>query len=149
MNWSELDAADALIFGTPTYMGGASAGFTNSASKSGDKLNTLTFLSAFVAQRVAEQAPAFLVGVLAAVVGGSGLVDRGGPLLGPGAQGPRLLGDLTAEFGQFVQHQRRSHPDVDGAQDNAVPFQCPFEAWSPLETNRGPVSAGSSLTRPG
>ncbi|ADI03329.1 hypothetical protein SBI_00208 [Streptomyces bingchenggensis BCW-1] len=72
--WSELDAADALIFGTPTYMGGASAGFhafaeatggrfvdgtwadkiaagfTNSASKSGDKLNTLTFLSAFAAQ---------------------------------------------------------------------------------------------------
>ncbi|MHA5054758.1 flavodoxin family protein [Streptomyces sp. SD15] len=72
--WSELDAADAVIFGTPTYMGGASAGFhkfaeatsrryldgawadkiaagfTNSASKSGDKSNTLAFLAAFAAQ---------------------------------------------------------------------------------------------------
>ncbi|MFD3451974.1 flavodoxin family protein [Streptomyces sp. NPDC058691] len=72
--WSELDAADAVIFGSPTYMGGASAefhkfaeatgkrfvagdwadkiaaGFTNSGSKSGDKLNTLTFLAAFAAQ---------------------------------------------------------------------------------------------------
>ncbi|MET7726057.1 flavodoxin family protein [Streptomyces mirabilis] len=72
--WHELDRADAVIFGAPTYMGGASAGFhafaeassgrylngtwadkiaagfTNSASKSGDKLNTLNFLAAFAAQ---------------------------------------------------------------------------------------------------
>jgi NAD(P)H dehydrogenase (quinone) len=72
--WRRLDEADAVIFGTPTYMGGASAGFhtfaeatsgrylhgtwadkiaagfTNSASKSGDKLNTLNFLAAFAAQ---------------------------------------------------------------------------------------------------
>ncbi|WP_405878267.1 flavodoxin family protein [Streptomyces sp. NBC_01136] len=70
----QLDAADAVIFGSPTYMGGASAdfhpfaeatsgrylngtwadkiaaGFTNSASKSGDKLNTLNFLASFAAQ---------------------------------------------------------------------------------------------------
>lgn len=63
--WAELAAADAIIFGAPTYMGSASAkfkefmdasskvwfgqgwkdklaaGFTNSASHSGDKLNTL------------------------------------------------------------------------------------------------------------
>ncbi|MEU9977984.1 MULTISPECIES: flavodoxin family protein [unclassified Streptomyces] len=72
--WRQLDAADAVVFGSPTYMGGASAafhafaeassgryltgawadkiaaGFTNSASKSGDKLNTLNFLAAFAAQ---------------------------------------------------------------------------------------------------
>ncbi len=66
--WSTLDAADAIIFGSPTYMGGYSApfktfidagssrwsaqawkdkfaaGFTNSGSYSGDKLNTLTSL---------------------------------------------------------------------------------------------------------
>ncbi|MFK0158490.1 flavodoxin family protein [Streptomyces sp. NPDC090493] len=72
--WQQLDAADAVIFGAPTYMGGASAGFhafaeassgrylngawadkiaagfTNSASKSGDKLNTLNFLASFAAQ---------------------------------------------------------------------------------------------------
>jgi multimeric flavodoxin WrbA len=72
--WHLLDAADAIIFGSPTYMGGASAGFhtfaeatsgrwaearwadklaagfTNSASKSGDKNNTLAFFAAFAAQ---------------------------------------------------------------------------------------------------
>lgn len=64
-SWTELDKADAIIFGTPTYMGGPSwqfkkfadmtakrwfalgwknkvaAGFTNSGSASGDKLATL------------------------------------------------------------------------------------------------------------
>ena len=66
--------ADAVIFGTPTYMGGVSApfkvfadatskpwftsawrnkiaaGFTNSLSLSGDKLATLTYLSVLAAQ---------------------------------------------------------------------------------------------------
>lgn len=70
----ELNAADAIIFGAPTYMGSASAafqgfmemsakiwygqgwkdklaaGFTNSASQSGDKFNTLVQLAAFAAQ---------------------------------------------------------------------------------------------------
>ena len=68
----ELAQFDALIFGCPTYMGSASAsfklfmeetrlvrgawrdklaaGFTNSASQSGDKLNTLLQLSVFAAQ---------------------------------------------------------------------------------------------------
>ena len=72
--WAELDAADAIIFGAPTYMGSASApfkgfmdasskawftqkwknkiagGFTNSASMNGDKLNTLVQLAVFAAQ---------------------------------------------------------------------------------------------------
>lgn len=72
--WAALDAADAIIFGAPTYMGGASAefhrfaeltsgrffksawadklaaGFTNSGSKAGDKSNTLGFLQSFAAQ---------------------------------------------------------------------------------------------------
>ncbi len=73
--WLALDAADAIIFGSPTYMSGASAafrgfveatsarwadnlrwrdkiaaGFTNSGSMSGDKLNTLTELALFAAQ---------------------------------------------------------------------------------------------------
>ncbi len=74
--WAELASADALIFGTPTYMGGQSAqfkafqdatsrtvfaagglwrnkvaaGFTNSASRSGDKLATLQQLAVFAAQ---------------------------------------------------------------------------------------------------
>jgi multimeric flavodoxin WrbA len=72
--WGELDSADAIIFGSPTYMGSVSAafkkfmddsskawferkwkdkiagGFTNSASQSGDKLNTLQTLAIFAAQ---------------------------------------------------------------------------------------------------
>ena len=66
--WSALDAADAIIFGSPTYMGTVSwqfkkfadasskpwfaqkwkdkigAAFTNSASMNGDKLSTLHYL---------------------------------------------------------------------------------------------------------
>ena len=74
--WAELEKADAIIFGAPTYMGGPSAafktfqdatshkvfaagntwkdklaaGFTNSASRSGDKLATLQQFAVFAAQ---------------------------------------------------------------------------------------------------
>ncbi|MGW4870860.1 flavodoxin family protein [Streptomyces chartreusis] len=72
--WAILDASDAIVFGSPTYMGTASgafhvfaeatskrwaerawtdklaAGFTNSASKSGDKLHTLQFFQILAAQ---------------------------------------------------------------------------------------------------
>jgi NAD(P)H dehydrogenase (quinone) len=73
--WAELAVADAIIFGAPTYMGSASAGmkqfmdasskvwysqgwknkiaagFTNSASWSGDKLSTLSQFAVFAAQQ--------------------------------------------------------------------------------------------------
>ena len=73
-DWGRLDDADAIIFGSPTYMGGASAkfhafaeatsrrfyerrwadklgaGFTNSSSKSGDKSSTLAYFATFAAQ---------------------------------------------------------------------------------------------------
>jgi NAD(P)H dehydrogenase (quinone) len=73
-NWDLLDNADAIVFGTPTYMAGPSAqfkafidatsgrwgeqlwkdklaaGFTNSAGLNGDKLNTLESLSLFAMQ---------------------------------------------------------------------------------------------------
>ncbi|WP_424211577.1 flavodoxin family protein [Streptomyces sp. BI20] len=72
--WGQLDASDAIVFGSPTYMGTASgafhvfaeatskrwfgdawqdklaAGFTNSGSKSGDKLHTLQFFQTLAAQ---------------------------------------------------------------------------------------------------
>jgi multimeric flavodoxin WrbA len=72
--WELLDASDAIVFGSPTYMGTASgafhafaeasskrwftrswqdklaAGFTNSGSKSGDKLHTLQFFGILAAQ---------------------------------------------------------------------------------------------------
>lgn len=73
--WERLAAADAIIFGTPTYMGSPSAvfkafaeasvkiwaadlgwrdkiaaGFTNSKAMSGDKLNSIVDLAVFAAQ---------------------------------------------------------------------------------------------------
>lgn len=72
--WAEVNGADAILFGTPTYMGSASAdfkrfmeassgiwygqgwagklagGFTNSGSLSGDKLSTLMQLVVFAGQ---------------------------------------------------------------------------------------------------
>ena len=72
--WAALDASDAIVFGSPTYMGTASgafhvfaeasskrwfgldwkdklaAGFTNSGSKSGDKLHTLQFFQILAGQ---------------------------------------------------------------------------------------------------
>lgn len=72
--WELLDGSDAIVFGSPTYMGTASgafhvfaeatskrwfgdawqdkvaAGFTNSASKSGDKLHTLQYFQILAAQ---------------------------------------------------------------------------------------------------
>lgn len=72
--WDRLDASDAIIFGSPTYMGSASAelkkvmelssgrwqeqrwadklaaGFTNSGSQNGDKQNTLMQIVTFAAQ---------------------------------------------------------------------------------------------------
>lgn len=72
--WATLDEADAIIFGTPTYMGGPSwqfkkfadatskvwftrgwqdklfGGFTNSASFNGDKQVTLSFLQTLASQ---------------------------------------------------------------------------------------------------
>ena len=74
LDWAKFASADAIIFGSPTYMGSVSApfkafmdassrvwyeqgwkdkiaaGFTNSASYSGDKLNTLQQMSVFAAQ---------------------------------------------------------------------------------------------------
>lgn len=74
--WDDLASADAILFGSPTYMGGVSAsfkvfqeatskavmgkgfawknkiaaGFTNSGARSGDKLATLVQISLFAAQ---------------------------------------------------------------------------------------------------
>jgi len=72
--WAELDSADAIIFGCPTYMASLSAGlkkffeatsprwfeqkwadklaagFTNSGSQNGDKQNTLVDIATFAAQ---------------------------------------------------------------------------------------------------
>lgn len=86
-SWAALDAADAIVFGSPTYMGGPSwqfkkfadasskrwfnqtwknklaAGFTNSGTMSGDKLSTLHYMFTLAMQQAmlwvgqSEQAP--------------------------------------------------------------------------------------------
>ncbi|MCX5554507.1 flavodoxin family protein [Streptomyces sp. NBC_00038] len=72
--WEQLDTSDVIVFGSPTYMGTASAafhtfaeatserwsrqawkdklaaGFTNSASKAGDKQSTLQYYATLAAQ---------------------------------------------------------------------------------------------------
>ena len=72
--WAELDAADGIIFGAPTYMGGPSAdfkkfadasskpwfgqswkdkiaaGFTNSATMNGDKFSTIQYFISLAMQ---------------------------------------------------------------------------------------------------
>ncbi|MGD9638015.1 MAG: flavodoxin family protein [Alphaproteobacteria bacterium] len=72
--WQELDACQAIIFGSPTYMGSVSwqfkkfaddsskrwfeqkwknkvaGGFTNSASLNGDKFSTMSYLQTFAMQ---------------------------------------------------------------------------------------------------
>lgn len=109
--WDRLAAADAIVFGAPTYMGSVSApfkafmeasskvwftqgwkdkiaaGFTNSGSPSGDKLNSLVQLAVFAAQHS-------MVWVSTGQLPGFGssdakydeAVNRGGYYLGVGAQ---------------------------------------------------------------
>lgn len=84
-HWEDLNAADAMIFGAPTYMGSLSAkfkqfmedssklwytqawknklaaGFTNSASLNGDKANSMLQLVTFAAQHAMIWVPLALL----------------------------------------------------------------------------------------
>lgn len=111
--WDQLNEADAIIFGAPTYMGSASAvfkqfqdatskvwmsggwtdklaaGFTNSGSVSGDKLNTLQQFAILAAQHN-------MLWVTPAVPSGFNMKEhtwneaenRGGFFMGVGAHSP-------------------------------------------------------------
>ncbi|MEU8821089.1 flavodoxin family protein [Actinoplanes sp. NPDC048796] len=136
--WRQLDDADAIIFGAPTYMGGASSafhafaeatsgrylanrwadkiasGFTNSASKSGDKLNTLNFMTALAAQHHMLWIGLGLAPGWNATTAAEHDLNRLGFWLGAGAQTPQDGGvdtvhaaDVaTAEhLGRRVAHQ--------------------------------------------
>jgi NAD(P)H dehydrogenase (quinone) len=116
---AELNAADAIIFGSPTYMGSASApfkafmdstsvifagmgwrdklaaGFTNSASHNGDKLNTLEQFGVFAAQH------------------GMIWVSLGLPPGNNTTQGsPEDLNRLGASLGAMAQSDADAPPDV-------------------------------------
>ncbi|MDH6142210.1 MULTISPECIES: flavodoxin family protein [Kitasatospora] len=108
--WELLDASDAVIFGSPTYMGGASgafhtfaeasskrwfertwqnklaAGFANSGSKSGDKLATLQFLSGLAAQHGMTWVNLGLLPGWNSTEGSESDLNRLGFFLGAGAQ---------------------------------------------------------------
>jgi multimeric flavodoxin WrbA len=107
---AELDAADAIIFGAPTYMGSVSApfktfmdwsskawfsgawknkvaaGFTNSGSQSGDKLNSLVQLAIFAMQHGMIWVGLDLMPGNNSSKGGVGDLNRLGGFLGAMAQ---------------------------------------------------------------
>lgn len=127
-NWALLDQSHAIIFGSPTYMGGVSAqykhfidkasvrwfkqvwrdkiaaGFTNSGSLSGDKLSTLQQLSINALQHgmiwvgQVEMAPS-LVGEQTAPVES---INRIGSYLGLMTQSNNDSSDVTPPKGDLL-----------------------------------------------
>jgi multimeric flavodoxin WrbA len=109
-DWRGLDAADAIVFGTPTYMGNVSAafqafaertgrrcqegtwrdklaaGFTNSGAKSGDKVATLMSLAVFAAQHHMHWVSLGLVAGWNSSMSSPDDLNRLGFFLGAGAQ---------------------------------------------------------------
>lgn len=108
--WDLLDAADAIVFGCPTYMGNVSAGFqtfaertsqrcmrgtwrdkvaagfTNSGAKSGDKLNALISLAVLAAQHHMHWVNLGLSPGWMSTTGSEHDLNRLGFFLGAGAQ---------------------------------------------------------------
>ena len=108
--WEWLAAADAIVFGAPTYMGSLSApfkafmdasskawftlawrdklaaGFTNSGSHSGDKLNSLIQLAVFAAQHSMVWVGLGLMPGNNSSKGSPEDLNRAGFFLGAGAQ---------------------------------------------------------------
>lgn len=110
--WGDLAAAQAIIFGAPTYMGAASAafkafqdatsnsvmakgylwkdkiaaGFTNSGARSGDKLSTLVQMALFAAQHGMHWVSLGLPPANNSTAGSENDLNRLGFWLGAGAQ---------------------------------------------------------------
>jgi multimeric flavodoxin WrbA len=122
-HWADLEAADAIVFGSPTYMGNVSgpfktfmdasskpwlerkwqdklaAGFTISGSPSGDKLNTLQSLMIFAMQH--------------------GMVWVGNADLPYNEEGINRLGSFTgvmAQAGQVAPEVEPNEPDRKSAE---------------------------------
>lgn len=120
--WDELNRADAIIFGAPTYTGSLSArfktfaeatssevmakgylwqdklaaGFTNSGSRSGDKLASLTQLALLAAQHGMHWVNLGLPPANCASTGSEKDLNRLGFWLGAGAQSNTDEGPATA-----------------------------------------------------
>ncbi|WP_246492379.1 flavodoxin family protein [Actinomadura alba] len=146
--WALLDAADAIVFGSPTYMGSASpefhtfardsvkrwqlqawdgklaAGFSNSGSKSGDKLHTLEYMALLAAQHGMLWVSLGLVSGWNSSTSDENALNRLGVWLGAAAasnidEGPELMHDSdlrTAEhLGRRVAEQARRRHGVEMA----------------------------------
>lgn len=126
-DWAELDAADAIIFGSPTYMGMASwqfkkiadasskrwfsstwkdkvaAGFTISASPSGDKLSTLQYFITLSMQHgmIWVGQPALNDGTINRIGSNSGVMAQVGAT-SPAADIPQGDLDTAKALGQRV-----------------------------------------------
>ena len=127
-DWAKLDAADAIIFGSPTYMGMASwqfkrfadatskkwfsgawkdkvaAGFTISASPSGDKLSTLQYFITLAMQNgmIWVGQPAMNDGNINRLGSNSGLMAQVGPT-SPAADIPQSDLDTAKAYGERVR----------------------------------------------
>lgn len=126
-DWAELDAADAIIFGSPTYMGMASwqfkkiadasskrwfsstwkdkvaAGFTISASPSGDKLSTLQYFITLSMQHgmIWVGQPALNDGTINRIGSNSGVMAQVGPT-SPAEDIPQGDLDTAKAYGERV-----------------------------------------------
>ena len=126
-DWAALDAADAIIFGSPTYMGMASwqfkkfadatskrwftgawkdkvaAGFTISASPSGDKLSTIQYFITLAMQNgmIWVGQPSMNDGTINRIGSNSGLMAQVGPT-SPAADIPQGDLDTARAYGERV-----------------------------------------------
>ena len=127
--WDALNAADAIIFGSPTYMGTVSwqfkkfadatskqwfgsawkdkvaGGFTISASPSGDKLSTIQYFMTLAMQQgmVWVGQPAMNDGKINRIGSNSGVMAQVGPT-SPAADIPQGDLDTAKAYGERVAH---------------------------------------------
>lgn len=129
--WAELDAADAIVFGAPTYMGTASAafhvfaqasskrwaervwkdklaaGFTIAGAMSGDKLSTLQYFTILASQHGMHWVSLDLMPGWSSTTGSEHDLNRLGITLGAGAQvntdeGPEAVSKADAETARHL-----------------------------------------------
>jgi multimeric flavodoxin WrbA len=128
-DWNAIHAADAIIFGSPTYMGMASwqfkkfadatskqwmsgawkdkvaGGFTISASPSGDKLSTIQYFITLAMQQgmIWVGQPAMNDGTINRLGSNSGVMSQVGPT-SPAADIPQGDLDTAKAYGERVAH---------------------------------------------
>jgi NAD(P)H dehydrogenase (quinone) len=124
--WAYLDAADAIVFGAPTYMGTASAafhafaeastkrwytqswaekiaaGFTNSGAKAGDKSSTLGYFMTMAAQHSMHWISLGLQPGWASTTGTENDINRLGYFAGAAAQSPADAGTEAVHKSDIV-----------------------------------------------